>query len=103
MLRSRTLGVVLAIVSCTAIIGCSGNKPAMTHNDEIHATAAAKSAPVSREQVILWSLHGMSDQTIIARVQRHGCSDRLTSAEQIHLQDAGVSDDVIQAMKAVNN
>ncbi len=62
-----------------------------------------KVLPVTREDVILWSVHGISDDVIIDRIERSGSVFSLPTSEEIHLRDAGVSDEVIRAMKGTNH
>jgi hypothetical protein len=57
-------------------------------------------AAVSTEDIIDWTLHGVCDDVIIDRVLRSPTVFRLSTSEEVHLLDAGVSADVVRAMKA---
>ena len=61
----------------------------------------ATSAPqgVSRQKVMAWTEEGVKDEIIIDRIERSGTVFRLTPAEENQLRDAGVSEEVIRAMK----
>jgi hypothetical protein len=55
---------------------------------------------VTAEDIISWSIRGVSDDLIIDRIEHSNATFHLSPSQQIHLHDAGVSDDVIRAMKA---
>ena len=56
--------------------------------------------PVSREEVIGWSIRGISDDVILDRLQHSDTVFHLTASEEIHLRDAGVSEEVVRAMRS---
>lgn len=60
---------------------------------------AAKTSP-SKQDVIDWTARGTSDDIIIDRIERSGAVFRLSASEENRLRDEGVSEEVIQAMKA---
>jgi hypothetical protein len=63
------------------------------------ATPAA-TQPVTQQEIIRWSVRGESDDVIIDRLQKSPAIFHLGTSDEIHLRDAGVSDEVIRAMKA---
>jgi len=54
---------------------------------------------VSPDDVIIWTARGQHDESIIDRIERSGSIIRLRGADENRLRDAGVSEDVIRAMK----
>jgi len=54
---------------------------------------------ITREEVIAWSLRGTRDETIIDRIECSGTVFHLTTSDELRLREAGVSDDVVKAMK----
>jgi hypothetical protein len=56
--------------------------------------------PVTRDQVIAWTLRGTRDEVIIDRIACSGTVFHLSTSDELSLRDAGVSNDVIRAMKA---
>ena len=54
---------------------------------------------VSRQDVVDWSNRGVRDDIIIDRIDRSGTVFTLNGADENRLRDAGVSEDVIRAMK----
>jgi uncharacterized protein YcfJ len=64
------------------------------------------SAPISREQmvskkdVIRWTNEGVKDEIIIDRVERSGTRFEIRASDENELRDAGVSEEVVRAMKA---
>ncbi len=62
--------------------------------------AVAKRSPVSREDILAWSLRGISDDVIIERIEQSGSTFPMRTSDEMHLHDAGSSDDVLRAMKA---
>ncbi len=59
--------------------------------------------PVSVEDIVNWSIRGTGDDVIIDRIEHCSNSFHLSPSQEIHLRDAGVSDEVIRAMKATAN
>ncbi len=60
---------------------------------------ASESRPVLKEDVIVWTDKGMSDEVIIDRIQRNHARFYLTGADENQLRDAGVSEEVIRTMR----
>ena len=56
-------------------------------------------APVTREDVIDWTRRGDRDEQIIDRIDRSRSVFYLSSRDENQLRDAGVSEEVIRAMK----
>jgi hypothetical protein len=63
-------------------------------------TVASRSRPVTREDIIAWTVRGTRDQIIIERITTSGSTFHLNTADEISLRDAGVSEDVVRVMKA---
>jgi hypothetical protein len=63
------------------------------------SSSYASSSRVSQQDVIAWSNRGMRDSEIIDRIDRSGTVFHLTAADENHLRDGGVSEDVIREMK----
>lgn len=59
----------------------------------------ADAQAVTKEQVIRWAQRGVRDDVIMDRVERSGAPIPLTARDENDLRDAGVSEDVIHAMK----
>lgn len=57
------------------------------------------SSAVTKNQVIRWTQDGVKDDIIIDRIERSGTTFRLTVADENDLRDAGVSEEVVRAMK----
>jgi hypothetical protein len=117
----RALSIFSGVVVCALISGCAHEasstvatrqacpplmQPALvadprTSTTVISADATAQLArPVSCEDIINWSCRGTSDDIIIDRLEHSSNVFHISAAEEIHLRDAGVSDEVIRAMKA---
>lgn len=111
--------VLSGVVLCALTTGCasSGDAPAVTTNRNDQPAVAANSGtrqysmdcqsdpsdtdrPITREQIINWSVQGVSDDLIIDRLQHNPTTFHLSTSDEIHLRDAGVSDEVIRAIKA---
>ena len=56
-------------------------------------------AAVTKDDVIDWTRRGDRDDLIIDRIDRSGSVFNLSSRDENRLRDAGVSEDVIRAMK----
>ncbi len=56
-------------------------------------------ATVTKQDVTVWASRGVRDEIIIDRIQRSGTVFHLTAADENQLRDAGVSDEVVRAMK----
>ena len=52
---------------------------------------------VTRSQVVQWNQQGVKDEIIIDRIQRGGA--KLKSSDEAALRNAGISEDVVRAMK----
>jgi uncharacterized protein YcfJ len=63
------------------------------------SSSYSSSSRVSQQDVIGWTSRGMRDSEIIDRIDRSGTVFHLTAADENHLRDAGVSEDVIREMK----
>lgn len=57
-------------------------------------------ATVALRDVVDWSSRGVRDDIIIDRIERSGSTFKLTAADENQLRDQGVSEPVIQAMRA---
>lgn len=62
-------------------------------------TYAPATARVTKVDVMDWSRRGVRDDIIIDRIDRSGTVFYLKAAEENQLREAGVSEDVIRAMK----
>jgi hypothetical protein len=62
--------------------------------------ALGPSADVSQSDVIGWTVRGVSDDVILDRIGHARSTFHLSAGDEMRLRDAGVSDDVIRAMKA---
>jgi surface antigen len=77
----------------------------MDKKDQKDRERAQNSAPSPSAQtikagdVIQWTHDGVKDDVIIDRIQRSGTVFRVTAGQETKLRDAGVSEDVIRAMK----
>jgi uncharacterized membrane protein YebE (DUF533 family) len=63
------------------------------------APAGAPGGQVTQQNVIDWTNRGVKDDIIIDRIERSGTVFNLNAAEESRLRDAGVSEDVVRAMK----
>ena len=63
-------------------------------------TAADAPAEVSQADVIGWAARGVTDDVILDRIAQAHSTFQLSAGDELRLRDAGVSDDVIRAMKA---
>ena len=50
--------------------------------------------------IVNWSRRGWTDDQIIDRLDRSGVCFHLNTSDELKLRDAGVSDEVVRAMKA---
>ena len=68
--------------------------------------SSESSAPISREltvskkDVIRWTNEGVKDEIIIDRIDRSGTRFDIRASDENELRDAGVSEEVVRAMKA---
>ena len=62
-------------------------------------SAAPARGRLSKEQVVTWTQAGTRDDIIIDRIERSDTVFRLTAADEQHLRQQGVSEDVLYAMK----
>lgn len=106
-----------ALVALILIAGCSSTRHVHTEHD---APAVAVESPavfeepviqalytrdeegtvVTEADVINWTSANLSDSIIIHRIDRCGVRFHLTAADENKLRDQGVSESVIQSMKA---
>ena len=73
-----------------------------TTRDQRYDAAPAPAAPsdaIRKKDVIQWTDNGTKNDVIIDRIDRSGTVFNLTAADENELRDAGVSEDVIRAMK----
>ena len=76
-------------------------KPVAARRPVTRPAAAADAARVVTPQdVMAWSGRGLSDDAILDRLDGAVCPTRVTTADEVHLHDAGVSHDVIGALRA---
>jgi hypothetical protein len=66
------------------------------------AVSYADSGPVNSGDVIRWSAQGLREDIIIDRIERSPSVFHLTAADENGLRDKGVSEAVIQEMKATS-
>ena len=118
MFCPRAIRILLGVGVCAHLLGCALQPPvAESHNQSaaLADTSLASSAPahvisadmnnapalsVTAEDIINWSIRGVSDDLIIDRIEHSNANFHLSASQEIHLHDAGVSNDVIRAMKA---
>lgn len=75
--------------------------PAVTPPASVAVPAPAEAAAdVSQSDVIGWTVRGVTDDVILDRIDRARSTFHLSAGDEMRLRDAGVSDDVIRAMKA---
>ena len=67
-----------------------------------HPKFASESSRITKHDVIDWTSRGVSDENIVERIDRNGAIFRLTAADENQLRDAGVSEWLIQQMKATS-
>ena len=71
-----------------------------------HGRYSESSVPISREltvskkDVIRWTNEGVKDEIIIDRIDRSGTRFEVRASDENELRDAGVSEEVVRAMKA---
>jgi len=63
------------------------------------APPPASANQVTKKDVIQWTDRGEKDEVIIDRIERSGTVFYLTAADENELRDAGVSEEVMRAMK----
>lgn len=68
-------------------------------NREARYYEGAPAQRLSTDDVIAWTKNGEKDEIIIDRVQRSGSVFHMTAADENRLRDAGVSEEVVRAMK----
>jgi uncharacterized protein YcfJ len=61
--------------------------------------APRSSSTLTKNQVVRWTQDGVKDDIIIDRIDRSGATFRLSVADENDLRDAGVSEEVVRAMK----
>jgi hypothetical protein len=64
------------------------------------AVTYADLQPITSSDVIHWTGRGVREDIIIERIERSSSVFHLTGADENHLRDKGVSEAVIQEMKA---
>ena len=112
--------ILAALAVSAVVVGCQSNSPkatalvepancqltaqtasfSSTNCQPAERTVASQSRPVSREDVIAWTVRGTRDQIIIERITTSGTTFHLNTADELTLRDAGVSEDVVRVMKA---
>ena len=122
MFCPRAMNLLFGVSVCALIGGCGTQSPVseLTRPDRAQSMDSAladnhtrgsvistelMSPPstahsVSCEEIIEWSIRGFNDDMIIDRIDRSNSAFHLSTSEEIHLRDAGVSDEVIRTMKA---
>jgi hypothetical protein len=65
-----------------------------------HPVYASDSTRVTKQEVIDWTARGVRDDVVLERITRCGNLTRLTAADENQLRDAGVSETIIQEMRA---
>ena len=73
--------------------------PSSAMPDALRADTSAAAA-VSQSDVIAWVTRGTTDDVVLDRVQHAPNAIRLTAGDEVRLRDAGVTDEVIRAIKA---
>jgi len=71
-----------------------------TASPPARAVSFAEADPVTSSDVVRWSASGMRQDIIIDRIERSPSVFHLTAADENALRDKGVSEVVIQEMKA---
>ena len=61
---------------------------------------ASAEPPVSQSDVLKWVARGTADDVILDRIQHAPNAIRLSAGQEMQLHEAGVTDEVIRAMKA---
>ncbi|MFI5379128.1 MAG: glycine zipper domain-containing protein [Tepidisphaerales bacterium] len=79
------------------IVGNEMDKKDQRDRERTADRSQPDSQRVTSKQVIQWNQQGVKDEIIIDRIQRSGA--KLRSNDETALRDAGISDDVIRAMK----
>ena len=62
-------------------------------------TGYVASSRVTQDDVIEWTQRGVKDEIIIDRIERSGTQFHLRAADENHLRENRVSEDVVRAMK----
>ena len=75
------------------------DRQAEERNNSYRSSYGPAPAKVTKEEVADWSRRGVRDDIIIDRIDRSGTVFTLNGADENRLRDAGVSEDVIRAMK----
>lgn len=103
---SAGVGALIGVGAGTisgALIGSEMDEQDRRHREELRQSPPASgyvgNPKVSKDDVIDWSRHGVTDEIIIDRVDRSGTVFHLTAADENALREKGVSEDVVQAMK----
>ncbi len=105
------LGVTVCAAACGGCQEQQGSTaappPALTVPSPAVAVASATPPPmmdvpadVSQTDVIGWTVRGVTDDVILDRIEHARTTFHLSAADEMRLRDAGVSDDVVRAMKA---
>lgn len=61
--------------------------------------SAAPGRVVTQDEVLNWTARGVGSDVILDRLDGATCPARLTTADEVHLHAAGVSNDVIRALR----
>jgi hypothetical protein len=120
MLCPRAVRNLLGVGVCALVGGCAVASPPAESRSTLPVTGQsplvssagahvisadmpntrAPALSVTSEDIINWSIRGVSDDLIIDRIEHSNAIFHLSASQEIHLHDAGVSDEVIRAMKA---
>jgi hypothetical protein len=65
-----------------------------------HPVYASNSSRISKQDVIDWTARGVREDVVLERINRCGNLPRLTAADENQMRDAGVSETVIQELRA---
>lgn len=77
-------------------------EPAYASSRYESRSARGEYQTVSKQEVVDWSNRGVRDDIIIDRIERSGSTFKLTAADENKLRDQGVSESVIQSMRATS-
>ena len=74
--------------------------PTVSSPPPIAADVGTPIPTVSQADVIAWVTRGTTDDVILDRIQHARTAVPITAGDEMRLRDAGVTDEVIRAMKA---
>ena len=81
------------------LIGNEMDKDEARQKQGYATTIVRRSQPITKDDVIAWTASGVHEDVILDRIQRSDTVFHLTTADENQLRDAGVTDQVIQAMR----